>query len=862
MFASAFALIGVLLLAFSSAETTSPYQVSSDKRYIIDSNGQPLFINGDAAWSLFAELDQQETLEYLNDRQEKGINLLMVNVIEYAFSSDPPNNAYGEGPFTTPNDFSTPNEAYFQHVDWAIEEATNRGFTLLLIPSYIGYGGPGTNQGWYDEMVDNGPQKMYDFGHFLGTRYKDYQNIIWANGGDWNPPDKTLVDEMAKGIKDADPDNLHTAHTAPNQEASSYWDGYEWLDIDNVYNYNNVYYPSEYLYQNFDRPFFMLESTYENEHGVSQRQLRAQAYQSVLSGAMGHVFGNCPMWHFASNNGWCDDSSVSWQEALDLQGSQSMQHFGNLFRSREWHKLEPDFNFETLVSGYASTGWKENYAYDLAARTSDGNTAIAYYHDNRTMTFDLSRISGTNVQAWWFNPANGQATDAGTFPASGTQAFAAPSGNTDWILVLDNADSGFDAPGTSSPPSDTTNPTVTLLSPSDGATLSGSVTLSADASDNVGVSSVEFYIDQTLIGSPDTTSPYEISLDTSTLTNGAHQISVVAYDDAGNQNETVPVSVTVENIHIPEDINEDGKVDLLDFSLLASKFGQSGPDVGREDINRDSNVDLLDFSLLAAKFGQSGFAGPGTAEKPGPTNTGPRHPDGTAMSDSEASSLLTHMTGSEVRSEMDAGRRLFENVYITGGVTVTQDNVTFKNFVMNAGGALYGFKLTSYSPVNTVLEDGEIFDVSSAHVAGSNYRVTRVDLHESNGDALKILGSNITIEESWCHHLGRGEGAHADCAQSQSSDAVNVVMRGNNCDMPVNEKGGPGDPYKSNACYLGGIADLTIEDNWLNGGNYTLYCSSGTVVRNNKFGRQYRYGIRNSCDNWTNNTWEDTGEPA
>jgi acid phosphatase type 7 len=53
----------------------------------------------------------------------------------------------------------------------------------------------------------------------------------------------------------------------------------------------------------------------------------------------------------------------------------------------------------------------------------------------------------------------------------------------------------------------------------------------------------------------------------------------------------------------PEDINMDGKVDILDFSLLSSKFGQTGSSLGRSDINQDGKVNIIDFSLMAAKFG-------------------------------------------------------------------------------------------------------------------------------------------------------------------------------------------------------------------------------------------------------------------
>ena len=96
---------------------------------------------------------------------------------------------------------------------------------------------------------------------------------------------------------------------------------------------------------------------------------------------------------------------------------------------------------------------------------------------------------------------------------------------------------------------DTTLPTVSLTAPAVGATLSGVVPLTATASDNVGVTSVEFLVDSVLLQA-DTTSPYAASLDTSRLTNGPHQITARATDAAGNSMSS-SVSVTVQNAAAP-----------------------------------------------------------------------------------------------------------------------------------------------------------------------------------------------------------------------------------------------------------------------------------------------------------------------
>src|SRR6185295_11765965 len=81
---------------------------------------------------------------------------------------------------------------------------------------------------------------------------------------------------------------------------------------------------------------------------------------------------------------------------------------------------------------------------------------------------------------------------------------------------------------------DTQPPTVSLTAPASASTLQGLVTVSASASDNVGVTKVEFRVDGTAIGAPDTTSPYAASWNTAGVSNGGHTLTAVASDAAGN----------------------------------------------------------------------------------------------------------------------------------------------------------------------------------------------------------------------------------------------------------------------------------------------------------------------------------------
>src|SRR5262249_7081457 len=89
---------------------------------------------------------------------------------------------------------------------------------------------------------------------------------------------------------------------------------------------------------------------------------------------------------------------------------------------------------------------------------------------------------------------------------------------------------------------DTTPPATSITAPANGATVSASVTVTASATDNVGVARVEFYLDG-LLKSTDTASPYSWTWDTTTASNGSHTLTTQAYDAAGNRGDSAPVSV-------------------------------------------------------------------------------------------------------------------------------------------------------------------------------------------------------------------------------------------------------------------------------------------------------------------------------
>jgi len=94
---------------------------------------------------------------------------------------------------------------------------------------------------------------------------------------------------------------------------------------------------------------------------------------------------------------------------------------------------------------------------------------------------------------------------------------------------------------------DVTPPRVSLLSPSYGSTVSGIVEVLADATDDHGVAGVRFTLDGDDIGQELDNPPYSFTWDTTEADNGAHVLTAVAWDAAGNHGISVPFKIDVRN---------------------------------------------------------------------------------------------------------------------------------------------------------------------------------------------------------------------------------------------------------------------------------------------------------------------------
>jgi hypothetical protein len=446
-------IIAAFLCVVVVVQLQAALRVSANGRYLVDGNDQPFLMVGDAGWSLIVQLSREDADYYLQARKEKGFNTILVNLIDNEFGSNAPANIYGDRPFTGAN-FSTPNEAYFAHADYIINSAAAKGIVLVLCPVYLGYS---PSEGWSAEVNAASTDDMRAWGRFLGNRYKDKDNIIWCIGGDTSPsPYKTKLREVVYGVQEYD-DKLWTSHNSDPHLATDYWSD-SWMALDNVYTYDPCAVP---LFQTGynrtpTRPVFFMETRYENErYYPSAQELRSQAYYSVLAGGVGHMYGDCPVWHFGSNSGWC--GTTNWKGQLGSAGTNGMYFFQKALTTRAWHEFVPDFNHAVMTSGYGSLA---SWSTDYAATASSAKTIMAYLPSSRAVTINPAGLSGTTIQVWWYDPSSAQVTDAGQF-AKSSRTFTPPS-NGDWVLVIDDASLNLGPPGQGLPG-------PLLVAPSNGA---------------------------------------------------------------------------------------------------------------------------------------------------------------------------------------------------------------------------------------------------------------------------------------------------------------------------------------------------------------------------------------------------------
>lgn len=431
-------------------------KISENKHFFTDENGNPFFWLGDTGWLLFTKLSREETVQYLDNRAQKGYNLVQVMVLHGVGAK----NFYGDSALvnkdaahpmlTEGNSFE--NEAeydYWDHVDFVIGEAAKRNIYIGMVPVWGGNVKAG--------FVNMEQGKAY--ASFLTTRYKDVPNIVWLNGGDIKGTDSTAVwNAIGESLRLNDPNHLITFHPFGRMQSSMWFHNENWLDF-NMFQSGHRRYDQDdsalgygqdnYKYVQTDynlepvKPVVDGEPSYEgipqglhdpNEPFWDENDVRRYAYWSVFAGAAGHTYGSNAVMQFYNpkDKGAAYGAKKYWNEAIDDPGAGQMVHLKNLVLSKSYFDRVPD---QTLIAGTQG----EKYDYQIATRGND--YAFVYTYNGRDIAVHMGKIEGEKVKASWYSPRDGQTTKIGTFENSGVQQFDAPgepADGNDWVLVLDS----------------------------------------------------------------------------------------------------------------------------------------------------------------------------------------------------------------------------------------------------------------------------------------------------------------------------------------------------------------------------------------------------------------------------------------
>lgn len=217
-----------------SSSSAFPIKLSADKRYFVDAVGNPWLMVMDAAHHLMPVIGSTPSsiAQYMNSRASLGFTAVNIYGACGGTGTCPTSGAAQNGqlPFTVGTssadyDLSAPNPAYWSQVDAVITAAANAGLVVLFdpLPWNVNFGSAMENITVGGPV--NYPTKDFNFGVFLGNRYKNSPNIIWQFGqdfrhggqlisGTWVPVDSTFMDYMAQviaGVASVDTNHLITS---------------------------------------------------------------------------------------------------------------------------------------------------------------------------------------------------------------------------------------------------------------------------------------------------------------------------------------------------------------------------------------------------------------------------------------------------------------------------------------------------------------------------------------------------------------------------------------------------------------------------------------------------------------------------
>jgi hypothetical protein len=440
-------------------------------RHFEDTLGNPVLLIGDSPQNLPQKLTITEMRRYFADCRSKGINLCWVCIdgqptdraIEKAPVDRKGNHEFFPGGTPDNWDLSRVNPAYYsQTIDSILILAESCGIYVNLMPMSQCY--------WSQENITaNSPERCFNYGVWLGNRYKKQRNLLWIFGND--NLDSSRQCPIARGIISTGDNHLMSIHvfnpkvwgSDPQNDAKGESGNFfkhlphstmGWVTYNNLYSDMEVFNQAHFIYHEYMKkdvmPIIMTEGPYQKlsdyKWQVATNQVeRGLNYRVALGGGFGGAYTyGCD---------WLQQPTEPWDKYLNRGARPHIRFFSDLFRNRPWWNLAPDWNRTFLTSTNLNGGSDiENNNYTIAAYdTVNRKLGIVYCTVSQTVTLDLAKMAGP-ATVRWYDPTTGayMKITGSPFKNKGSQQFTTPStvhkeintddsGETsgDWVLVVE-----------------------------------------------------------------------------------------------------------------------------------------------------------------------------------------------------------------------------------------------------------------------------------------------------------------------------------------------------------------------------------------------------------------------------------------
>ena len=430
--------------------------VSENKRFLSTADGDPFFWLGDTGWLLFSKLDREEAERYLEDRRQKGFNVIQVSVLHNIRHAV---NIYGDSalisyridkPLVTPgNSFDDPGQYdYWDHIDYIVDLAGSKGLYLGLVILW------GSNVKSGHVTVEQAKK----YGVWIAERYKEKSNVIWINGGDVRGDDSTSVwNAIGSAIRQTSPHQLITYHPFGRTKSSTWFHDEPWLDF-NMFQSGHRRYDQDttgyaygednwrYAMDDYSlmpaKPTLDAEPSYEGIpqglHDTLQpfwtdKEVRRYAYWSVFAGCCGFTYGHSAVMQFNKPTDRVPAYGAKdfWNVAIDAPGASQMKYLKQLMLSEPYFERIPANDLLAEEQGEK---------YDYLAVTRGKDYVFVYTWNGRNISLNLQQMPESEYEASWFNPRSGMFTAAGVYKSTEVLNFDPPGekvpGN-DWVLILE-----------------------------------------------------------------------------------------------------------------------------------------------------------------------------------------------------------------------------------------------------------------------------------------------------------------------------------------------------------------------------------------------------------------------------------------